>query len=109
MRGTRWWSADDQDPIEVSPTQKFEAEVAPTLMETEEGDGTEKRTQDGQSKEAISPEKKKAKKNEIKAKPVLQGGSTGPEGSILINLGGGVIVVACFGLYGSHPTQPPGS
>ena len=87
MRGTRWWSAADEDPIEVSPTHKFEPEVAPTVMDTDEANP--KRSQDGKSEEATSPEKKKVKKNMPKAKPVLQGGSTGPDGSILINLGGG--------------------
>ena len=87
MRGTRWWSAADEDPIEVSPTQKFEPEVAPTVMETD--DVTAKRTQEGKSEEATSPEKKKTKTTAPKTKPVLQGGSTGPDGSILINLGGG--------------------
>ena len=87
MRGTRWWSADDSDPIEISPTHKFEPQVAATEMDTD--DGATKRTQEGKSQEASSPDKKKSKKNEPKAKPVLQGGSTGPDGSILVNLGGG--------------------
>ena len=89
MRGTRWWSADDTDPIEVSPTHRFEPQVAATEMDIEDGDGATKRTQEGKSQEASSPDKKKSKKTEPKAKPVLQGGSTGPDGSILVNLGGG--------------------
>ena len=86
MRGTRWWSAADEDPIEVSPTQKFEPEVAPTVMETD--DVTVKRTQEGKSEEATSPEKKKTKTTAPKTKPVLQGGSTGPGKKVGTVVGG---------------------
>ena len=93
-RGARW-CADDQDPIEafaetISPTEKFEPEVAETEMDVEATEGTGKRSQDDPNK-AASPEKKKTKKagGGAKATPVLQGGCSGPEGSTLIDLGGG--------------------
>ena len=86
LRGSRWWSADDTDPIEameISPTQKFEAKVADTVMDEE--------TQDPAGKRASIPEKPlpgSKKKKVDTPKPVLKGGSMGPEGSSLLDLGG---------------------
>ena len=94
LRGARW-CADDTDPIEafaetISPTVKFAPEVAETEMDVEATEGATKRSQDDQNK-AASPEKKKTRKagGGVKATPVLQGGCSGPEGSTLIDLGGG--------------------
>eukprot|EP00434_Breviolum_minutum_P043821 symbB.v1.2.039081.t1/scaffold6338.1/size21769/1 len=94
VKGSRWWSADDTDPIEaVSPTKTFEAEIAPTVMETDEQDGQGgKRSQESQPgavKEGNSPEKKKSKRAPALLSPVLKGGCSGPDGSVLIDLGGG--------------------
>ena len=86
LRGSRWWSADDTDPIEamaITPTQKFEVAVADTAMDED--------TQDNNGKRAPTPEKALPgnKKKKVDApKPVLKGGSMGPEGSSLIDLGG---------------------
>ena len=94
VKGSRWWSADDTDPIEaVSPTESFEAEIAPTVMEVEDQEGQGgKRSQEAQSgaaKEGTSPEKKKSKRTSTLPSPVLKGGCSGPDGSVLIDLGGG--------------------
>ena len=86
LRGSRWWSADDTDPIEameLSPTLKFETAIADTAMDEESQDNNGKRTS--------TPEKAMvgSKKKKVDApKPVLKGGSMGPEGSSLIDLGG---------------------
>ena len=101
IRGSRWWSADMSDPIEdtneVSPTLRYTPEVGATVMDVDEdgkgGDsqaGAGKRLPDSSKNE--SPQKKKKTKTTAKlASPevTLQGGSQGPIGSILLNLGGG--------------------
>ena len=101
IKGSRWWSADMSDPIEesneVSPTLKYSPEVAATVMDVDEGDKdgagesqAGKRSPADVSKNE-SPMKKKTKTAAKIASPeaTLQGGSQGPLGSILLNLGGG--------------------
>ena len=101
IKGSRWWSADMSDPIEesneVSPTLRYSPEVAATVMDVDEGDKdgagesqAGKRSPADVSKNE-SPKKKKTKTAAKIASPeaTLQGGSQGPLGSILLNLGGG--------------------
>ena len=94
LKGSRWWSADMSDPIEegneVSPTERYTPEVAATVMDVDES-GKSVDSQAGKRATADngkngSPEKKRTKKSSPAV--TLQGGSTGPIGSLLINLGG---------------------
>ena len=88
MRGARWWTADQSDPIEeahqeISPTLKMSPEIAPTAIDTQEDSQGDKRSND--EKSGTSPEKQKTKRTSA---PALKGGSMGPDGSTLIDLGG---------------------
>ena len=94
LKGARWWSSDMTDPIEdlteVTPTLQFSPEVAATVMDVddkdnENGDGTAGKRAAFEGNKGSSPHKKKPKKA---AEETLQGGSQGPIGSILLNLGG---------------------
>lgn len=94
VRGTKWWSADQDDPVEdmITPTLKYESEVAATKLDTQEDDdmkgageseGGSKREQENKEGSPPAKKTKKGKAPEV----ALQGGSMGPEGSTLIDLG----------------------
>ena len=100
LKGSRWWSSDMSDPIEdanvVTPTLKYTPEIAPTVMDVDEEDGKGGDSQAGkrgsiESNKNESPQKKKTKTatKVASSDAALQGGSQGPLGSILLNLGGG--------------------
>ncbi len=96
IRGSRWWSADMSDPIddskEITPTEKFTPDVAATVMdvdtdeENKEGEGQNGKRLQAETTKNVSPQKKKSKRSSPEA--TLQGGSQGPLGSLLLNLGG---------------------
>ena len=103
VRGTRWWSADNTDPMEeISPTIVYEVEVAPTKVDETQAedqngdsemgsaDAANKREKDDNASgsPAKQPPAKKVKKN-IVVEPILKSGSQGPGGSVLLDLGGG--------------------
>ena len=99
IKGSRWWSSEMNDPIEdvdeVSPTLGFTAEVAATVMDVDDdskpADTQAGKRASGDTTKNGSPQKKKTKTASKIASPeaALQGGSQGPLGSLLLNLGGG--------------------
>ncbi len=96
VRGSHWWTAEDSDPIEdvITPTVPYDPQIADTLMDSPEGagevngtDNTNKR--EPETKTDGSPKKKKSKRVSTPSAGVaLKGGSMGPSGSTLVDLGG---------------------
>ena len=102
IKGARWWSSDMSDPIEqiadsneVSPTLRYTPEVAETLMDVDDvenqGEGQAGKRLSAEAGKNGSPQKKRTRTTGKTASPeaTLQGGSQGPLGSLLLNLGGG--------------------
>lgn len=128
--GMRWWGIEDKldDPISVSPTQRYEPPIAPTQiddtpdlekMEDDANDETMEDPKKGEKRDGesgLSPDKKKLKGEKFRQKhgkhnepsePKLLDGSPGPDGSRLIDCeGAGDCAYRCIAYKIACFTEP---